>query len=282
MNCFNCQNDNTIDIYPHVKRCLSCGFIYVDKEERVRQQESFILQEEYNDTVVENLSKKYPKDAHAKKDLYARIARELTKQIQRPARNVTVADIGASGGFFLYECEKLGVEASSLSSFEMSPNYIALTKQYFGYTGIQKNIEDIEEKEIYDIVTLFDVLEHIDDFEKALHGVHRSLRGNGLLYLKLPSGPSTYLKVRFAKALRKDALVPKILYLEPGGHLNYWSRKNIYHLERYGFTILHTSLVKPTLRQFKKRYLIYFLLYTLNTLLKTDYYPEFEVTLKKI
>jgi 2-polyprenyl-3-methyl-5-hydroxy-6-metoxy-1,4-benzoquinol methylase len=252
----------------------------VGEEERARQQSEFIFKEEFDTKVVEHLEAKYPKESHAKKDLYRRAAAELVSA--RKISETTIADIGASGGFFLYECEKLSVPKENLHSFEMSPNYIALTSKYFGYTGIQKNIEDIEGVELYDIVTLFDVLEHISDFGAALAAIHSVLKPDGLLYLKLPSGPSTYLKFRIAKLLGKKELLSVILYLEPGGHLNYWSKKNINHLDKYGFSIVRKSLVVPTKRQFGKKYIMYFVLYKINSLLNTNFYPEFEVILKKI
>jgi 2-polyprenyl-3-methyl-5-hydroxy-6-metoxy-1,4-benzoquinol methylase len=282
MQCLNCSQIVAYSIYPHVLRCKNCGFIFVDKEERARQQTEFIFKEELDQSVVDHLSKKYPKDFHAKKDLYVRIAKELLLEMSAELENTSIADIGASGGFFLYECEKLAVKKENLYSFEMSPNYIALTEKYFGYTGVQKNIEEVAGEELYDIVTLFDVLEHVSNFDTALSAIHKTLKRGGLLYLKLPSGPSTYLKFKIAQSFGKKSLLSVILYLEPGGHLNYWSRANIHQLEKYGFTILRKSLVRPTKRQFGKKYLVYLVLYKINTLLNTDFYPEFEVVMKKI
>ncbi len=227
------------------------------------------------------MSIKYPKESHAKKDLYARIAGELVPQESAVLQSFAIADIGASGGFFLYECEKLRALKQNLFSFEMSPNYIALTEKYFAYTGVQKNIEDVDGEELYDVVTLFDVLEHVCDTDKALRAIHKTLRPGGKLYLKLPSGPSTLLKFRLAKFFNKKNLLPIILYLEPGGHLNYWSRKNISYLEKYGFKIVRTALVKPTKRQFGKRYFLYLSLYKINSALGLNFYPEFEVVFEK-
>ncbi len=281
MICPTCTNENSKYFYPHVARCYTCGFIFVDAKERLAQQTEFIFKEELDESVIEHLSIKYPKESHAKKDLYARIAGELVPQEPDSLKSFTIADIGASGGFFLYECEKLGALKQNLFSFEMSPNYIALTEKYFGYTGVQKNIEDVDGEGLYDVVTLFDVLEHVCDTDKALVAIHKTLRPGGKLYLKLPSGPSTLLKFRLAKFFNKKNILPVILYLEPGGHLNYWSRKNISYLEKYGFKIVRTALVKPTKRQFGKRYFLYLSLYKINSALGLNFYPEFEVVFEK-
>jgi|GEM_PF-5798141 len=279
--CPNCKHNNPQEIFISCFKCTSCSFLFVDEDERARQQKEFIFSEQFFESTFAKLIKKYPKNHHPKKNLYTRIADII---ITQKTTNIKVIDIGASGGFFLYELEKKGISKTNLYAVEMSPNYIALTAQYFGYVTTQHNIEDITpstHNTLFDVVTLFDVLEHVSNVPQALKTIHTILEKDGILYLKLPNGIFTELKVCLAKIFRQNKLIPKILYLEPGGHLNYWSIKNITYLEKYGFKIIKKNLVPPTREQFKIWFPIYLGLYFINKALSTEWYPEFEVLLQK-
>src|SRR5688572_21125333 len=102
--------------------CPSCSFLFVSEDERKRQQEAFIDKETYAEETVQGLMKKYPRESHAKKDLYTRVALELLRLVSKPPAEIRVLDLGASGGFFLYELQKLGVLPKNLLANEMSPN----------------------------------------------------------------------------------------------------------------------------------------------------------------
>jgi hypothetical protein len=128
---------------------------------------------------------------------------------------------------------------------------------------------------------MFDVLEHIADVPSTLKRVHSFLKPGGILYLKLPNGTWAQCKSLFARLFGLDSRVLSLLYIEPGGHLNYWNRDNIHELERYGFRVVGTDNVLPTKRQFRQRYPFYIGWYWITRLLHISLYPEFYVILQK-
>lgn len=261
--------------------CTHCSFLFVSNHERKEQQRAFIDQEEYDSSVVERLMKKHTRDCHDKKELYTRTAIELLHLSEKSPQTIRALDIGASGGFFLHELEQQGVAPGNLIANEMSPNYVEVVRRYFGFSTIRGNIEKLEAGESFDIITLFDVLEHVDDVAQALKRIHAMLTARGVLFLKLPNGTWARCKSFIPRFLNRTSYVKKQLYIEPGGHLNYWTRSNIHNLERQHFTLIETGFVQPTPQQFKKRFFLYNLWYRLNQLLGLDLYPEFYAIFRK-
>lgn len=246
----------------------------------MRQQASFLFKEELTENDVRSLISKYPIDGHKKQDLYKRTAQKLLNF--HPRKNISVLDVGASCGFFLKECERLGVAKDKLIALEMSPNYIELTKRYFGYRSIRANIEDLEKDTSYDLITLFDVLEHVHDFPKTIKAIDENLNPNGILFLKLPNGRFVYIKTLVAKLFGQSSKIPKLLYIQPGGHLNYWSPRNIHRpFGNSRLSLIETDIVKPTKRQFGKRYPFYITLWYISKIFRLDVYPEFYAVFKK-
>ncbi len=276
MTCPTCQESAPRPYFAGiVELCPHCSFLFISKDERNRQQKAFIDKEIYSEETVEKLMEKYPREQHGKKDLYARIAPELLGLIQKPTTETRALDLGASGGFFLHELEKVGVIANNLVANEMSPNYIELTRRYFGYDTLRGNVEELIINDTFDVITMFDVLEHIDDVPRALERIHTMLRPRGILFLKLPNGAWFRFKSFIPRLFGRVTLSKRLLYLEPGGHLNYWTPKNIGFLERHGFELVKTGFVQPTPRQFKKYFIPYYVWFILNVTLRMDLYPEF-------
>jgi 2-polyprenyl-3-methyl-5-hydroxy-6-metoxy-1,4-benzoquinol methylase len=261
-----------------VRRCRACEFLYVTNDERARQQAEFLTEQPATEERMRYLRKKYPKDTHKKAALYDRFANEVLALV---GPEPTLLDVGANGGFFMRAFEKRGVPKEHFQCLEISNDYIQLAHEYFGYPSDRSNIETFKPNTRFDVVSFMDCLEHVADFEKALTNVHHMLNENGLVVLKLPNGRWTYLKYLFAKLTRQEHKIDTYLYIEPGGHLNYWSLKNIDRLERYGFKVLQKGSIKPTKEQFGRSYPLRMLFYALDRLLGTKLFPEFYAYLRK-
>jgi len=280
MTCSTCDSANTTVLSHHMMRCSDCTFFFVEPEERARQQASFTTttQETPSPERIAKLKQKYPKDNPPRKHLYQQYAQTAFDWY---GSDMQALDIGASGGFFLYELEQLGVPASNLVVNEIDLSYIALTKDYFGYKTEVTNIEQYTPDRQFDLITMFDVLEHIDDFDKTLQIIHNSLKPGGRLILKLPNGRFAYLKYKLAKLLGRTDKVATYLYIAPGGHLNYWNCDNIKHLESTGFTFESAQTLRPTRQQFARQYVPRMIAYRIDQLLGLSLFPEFVAILQK-
>ncbi len=278
--CVLCRGTKVVELSHELRRCEECEFLFVASAERAKQQASFLLVSEQgvDTTQLDTLRKKYPKDAHQKKVLYARYAARLLADY---GANIRVLDVGASGGFFLHELEVRGACKDNLRTLEVDPTYQALTEEYFGYNGAIANIETYTPTEQFDVVALFDVLEHVNDFWLALNNIHTILSPDGRLILKLPNANWAYRKYRTMHALGRAHTIPFYLYLTPGGHLNYWNRESIKRLEAAGFTLERFEYARPSQQQFGQQYWLRMLGWQLDALAGTQLFPEFIVTFKK-
>ncbi len=96
----------------------------------------------------------------------------------------TVLDIGCSYGLFLSIAKERGWEVNGI---EASPDEIRFCKERFGIEVEPANINKLNLPDHhFDLVTLWDVLEHSTDPSRLLASVHQSLKPNGVLLLRVP------------------------------------------------------------------------------------------------
>jgi 2-polyprenyl-3-methyl-5-hydroxy-6-metoxy-1,4-benzoquinol methylase len=263
-----------------MNKCQACGYFFVAVPERERQQASFqlITHASVDPAALAKLKIKYPKDNHVKKKLYEQYA---DRAMVWYGQAMSALDVGASGGFFLNELEKRGAKAENLRILEVDKMYQAMTEEYFGYGGDIENIETYKPGRQFNLICMFDVLEHVHKFWDALAHIHNALTPDGRLLLKLPNARWAYLKYKVALMLGWNHKVPRYIYQEPGGHLNYWNYRSIKTLEKAGFTLESFEYVYPYKQQFKKQHWWRWLGYQVNALLGLNLYPEFIAIFKK-
>ncbi len=96
----------------------------------------------------------------------------------------TVLDIGCSYGLFLSIAQERGWEVHGI---EASPDEIRFCKERFGIEVEQADINQLNLPDRhYELVTLWDVLEHSTEPSRLLASVHQSLRPNGVLLVRVP------------------------------------------------------------------------------------------------
>lgn len=115
----------------------------------------------------------------------ARIAEEVLLR-DLDLKDGAILDIGAGFGGMVPLLRSLG-SVEALEPYEGA-------REALQATGAIVRIEAIEpflsgRKERYDLITLFDVLEHIEDDEGTIDGVSRALKPGGRLVITVPAMP---------------------------------------------------------------------------------------------
>lgn len=142
---------------------------------------------------------------------------------------VSVTDIGAAGGVFLHVMKDLGYPARGLEANSWLAEY---GRENYGVNLIQGDIRDfVPSADRLDIVTYWDVLEHIANPQSDLGMLAPKLKLKSVVLLSLPSTDSLSFKaLRWRWPMHLDV------------HLFYFNKKSLESLfESFGFTLIYTS-----------------------------------------
>jgi 2-polyprenyl-3-methyl-5-hydroxy-6-metoxy-1,4-benzoquinol methylase len=156
------------------------------------------------------------KNTHAPtiRESYLRTAESQVRLIQRYATGKNLLDIGCAQGFFLYNASKSGYTTKGI---EISQDAAAYAMTEFGLDIEAKPFEELRFPENhFDVVTLWQVLEHVPYPLTVLKEVHRILKPEGLLVVSTPN-----IEGIPAKILRRKWWDIKRL------HINQFSKKTL-------------------------------------------------------
>lgn len=107
--------------------------------------------------------------------------RRYLKRILKHKTEGVLLDAGCATGLFLLEAQAAGFE---VYGFDVSDYAIDIAKERFGDRVTQATLQSAKyDPKSFDVVTLFDVIEHLDDPRKALRRLRRMLKDNGLLMI---------------------------------------------------------------------------------------------------
>ena len=107
------------------------------------------------------------------------------------------------------------------------------------------SVEDLDfEENSLDIITLWDVIEHIPDPHPLLYRAYGLLEEDGILFLHTPNIRIQLPKARIKKFIK--GMKPGVHYLEAKDHLNIYSTKIIKRvLSQHGFNKVQFIHLRP-------------------------------------
>lgn len=116
-------------------------------------------------------------------------ARQLESKLDRIAKRAGISpdllDVGCGTGVFLDMVRKKGWRGRGI---EVSPTAARYARDVFGLDVIEAGIESWPgDGKTYDVVTMFDVLEHLRDPVEAVRKIRNRLRDGGVLVLEVPN-----------------------------------------------------------------------------------------------
>lgn len=167
----------------------------------------------------------------------------FNKNFSTSVTKLKLLDIGFGSGSFLVALDKNNIEAAGL---ECDINAVNLLDQkgiaaYFGELGGELKI-DVK----FDLITLWDVLEHINDIEKALSQLASLINKNGRLFILTPNADSIFDLLAEAERnltiLRSQRIMNICLNKY---HLHRFSEKGLaILLDRFGFAVDHMETIQ--------------------------------------
>lgn len=111
----------------------------------------------------------------------------LTKYLKKNFRTNSIVDVGSGGGSMVEVLKPLAEKITLLEPDEESTKFLAQKFSDANITVVQSYFENWQSVEKPDIVSLFDVLEHIENDKKTLSDIYVRLHGGGYLILTVPA-----------------------------------------------------------------------------------------------
>lgn len=162
-------------------QCVHCGLVYVSP--RPEPHELYAL---YGETYFHNDESgvvgytNYLKDEANIRQTFAGRLKHLGRFIQ-PGQAL---DVGCAAGFFLDEAHKQGWLVQGLDVSNFAVEYV---KQRFGYDIRQGSLTEVDfPAEHYDLITMWDVIEHVPDPKAYIERAAALLKSGGLFALATP------------------------------------------------------------------------------------------------
>ena len=214
-----------------ILRCSECRLVYVP---RAQTPELVRL---YRD---QPLDREYLAEEQGRRRAARRLLRAIASRLAGGGRRLV--DVGAGPGFFVDEARRIGWEAAGL---EPGASWAAVARERLGAGVVEPGGLDViaaMADESLDVITAWDLLEHLEDPFYFLGLASRKLRPDGLLALTTPNIGS--ITARLARE-RWHALLPS--------HITFFTPATIQRaLEASGFDLIYS---RSYVRFFSLRYL---------------------------
>jgi len=246
-------------------RCKKCELVHVfpipDSLESVYSKDYFFSEKKEAEFGYVD----YDRDKQSTKEYF-------NKQLDKLAGLVTgrrMFDVGAATGFFLGMARDKGwnVSGSEISTFA------ADEARGRGFEMFCGDLLDLPRANKYDVVTMWDVFEHVATPSDYLRHINNVLSKDGMLVINTVDIGSWYAKLR---GKNWHLLIPP-------EHVFYYTKKNLFYLlEKNGFEVV--SFSKPS-KKFSLTYVFSILYQTqnfkagkkLSDFLNTDFWRKFTI-----
>ncbi|MBD3316728.1 MAG: methyltransferase domain-containing protein [Chitinivibrionales bacterium] len=204
-------------------RCRSCTLVYVNP--RIRNEKIYDIYSDHYFKSNESGYDNYELAAHLRVRTFRRWYQEIKPYLL--IQGGPALDIGCAAGYFL---DILREEGWNAEGIELDPEMRAQVRAK-GFSVSDKPIEHFDGDKRYDLITLFDVLEHLPKLKNDARTLAGLLRDKGTIALVTPDFDS----------LQRKLLGKRWFQLKPTEHIHYFTRGTLRRLaEESGLKVVHT------------------------------------------
>jgi len=197
---------NDIDLF----KCPNCYFIFADRHAEI----NFNYQTDFYVNIAER--------ANAVHEFYAEARFKLIKKYKPYIESIL--DVGCGSGIFL---TKINSDVRQSKGIDISEKAVKQAKR----KGLNVELKSVfEEYDKYDVITLIEVVEHLQDLNALFDKLYNLLNKDGIIYFQTGNTSS------FQFFLKRK----KWHYFDPPAHCSYLGKKNIRTLlKNHNFKILY-------------------------------------------
>lgn len=165
-------------------KCDRCGLIYLISRPDGQEIDRYYPQDYVSFPLAIEDEPSWFKRIDRRYGLHKR-CREIIRRVKKPGR---ILDIGCATGIFLHGMQQRGWEAYGVEPSSYAAQY---ARSRFHLNVIEGTLDTARfEADYFDVVTLWDVLEHIPDPDQTLVEINRILKLGGWLVMSLPNPDS--------------------------------------------------------------------------------------------
>ena len=229
-NCYLC---NSYSVRPlkgfqqnNLVKCKSCNFVFSSKipseEEIIKHYEGYGRDDFLSPVTVKRYN-------------------ELLDVLERYRKTNKIFDVGCGIGYFLEEAKKRGWE---VYGNEITDKAIEICQQK-GIKMYKGKLPDINlEENSFDVITSFEVIEHINNPAEEVGTIYRLLRKGGVFYFTTPN----------FNAVERYLLKEKYNIIYYPEHLSYYTPKTInFLMSKFSFKRLFLKTTGFSLTRFKNK-----------------------------
>lgn len=234
INCPLCKSSSFKKLYPsyyeRLVQCIICGLIYTNPRLKKKYLKHLYSKEYFQNENSTHFG--YENYLEDQEKIIATFTNRV-KKIEPFKEKGKLLDIGCATGFFMKAAKNRGWDVTGVEISDFAAQY---AHKHFKFKVYTKDFLTLSLKnEKYDLITMWDVIEHFYDPILALKKVNSVLKKDGLVVISTPdvdSWPSKVMKERWVGYKLSDE------------HLTYFSPPTISQLlNKAGFTIVKTAHV---------------------------------------
>lgn len=194
--------------------CASCGLAYIDNPPTAEAlARHYSAAAGYHDALRDPTSRAYAE--------MAAVATQHLKVVTRSATHGRLLDVGCSTGLFLDQARAAGFDVRGVEFSAASADF---ARERFGVEVATGALADVAlARESFDIVTMFDVIEHVPDPSADMRTAYNLLKPGGLFVVSTPDIDGLFPRASLLVA----RLIDHWPHAEPPSHLFQFSKKTL-------------------------------------------------------
>jgi 2-polyprenyl-3-methyl-5-hydroxy-6-metoxy-1,4-benzoquinol methylase len=227
--CSLCSKDKTDILLTKqgfsIVQCCNCGFVYVNPRVENEQLTSIYRHNYFANKDYGYVSYEQEKILRVKN--FERWLKDSDKYIT-DANPIFALDVGCAAGYCLELMKARGWKANGLELDEE----MCISLKGKGFNISQSLLEDFKTENSFSVITLFDVIEHIPNIDKAFSKLNSLLTKDGVVIMVTPN----------YKSFQRKLLGKKWFQYKPIEHIQYFDKKSLSALaERNGLKIVYQT-----------------------------------------
>jgi 2-polyprenyl-3-methyl-5-hydroxy-6-metoxy-1,4-benzoquinol methylase len=222
---FTCKDHFATGEEFDIMECPACGFVFTQD---IPQEQEIGKYYESPDYISHSNTAKGLKNKiyHLVRSIMLRKKTRLIKKLTL-LKNGKLLDYGAGTGYFARAMQERGWDVTAI---EKSSQARGLALKEFGFEMLpEEKLTDIGDKSL-DVVTMWHVLEHIQDLDRMWEEIYRILDDTGIAVIAVPNCRSYDAQLYKENWAAYD--VPRHLWHFSAGTIMKWGEKHGFILER--------------------------------------------------